>query len=92
MKFYNNIENCIEFLNGQSEITVSFCSQKWINKIKKLHDKHPEDVEILAENNDGSIYAKLPIKYLKISAPKMVSEEQRQAASERLKDSKNKNK
>lgn len=92
MKFYNNIENCIEFLNGQSEIAVSFCSQKWINKIKKLHDKHPEDVEILAENNDGSIYAKMPIKYLKISAPKMVSEEQRQAASERLKNSKNKNK
>ena len=92
MKFYNNIENCIEFLNGQSEITVSFCSQKWINKIKKLHDKHPEDVEILAENNDGSIYAKMPIKYLKISAPKIVSEEQRQAASERLKNSKNKNK
>lgn len=84
MNFISNNENCIEFLNNQQVITVSFCAQKWINKIKKLHNEHPDDVKIIAENQDGSIYAKLPIKYLKISVPKQISEEQRQAASERL--------
>ncbi len=85
MKFENNIENVIEFLNNEKTIAVSFCSRKWINKIKRLHEKKPDEVKIIAENKDGSIYAHLPIKYLKISPPRKVSEEQKQAASERLK-------
>lgn len=92
METFSNNENCIEFLNNQHSITVSFCMQKWINKIKKLKTKHPEDVKIIAENQDGSICARLPIKYLKISAPKKVSEEQRQAASERFKKLREENK
>lgn len=92
MEIYNNNENVIEFLNNQHTITVSFCMQKWINKIKKLNESYPDDVKILAENDDGSICAKLPIKYLKISAPKKVSEEQRQAASERFKKLRENNK
>ena len=85
MKFVNNNENCVEFLNNQKTMTVSFCSQKWITKIKKLSQSNPDDVEIIAENKDGSICAKLPIKYLKISVPRKVSDEQRQKASERFK-------
>ena len=85
MKFVNNNENCVEFLNNQKTMTVSFCSQKWITKIKKLSQSNPDDVEIIAENKDGSICARLSIKYLKISAPRKVSDEQRQKASERFK-------
>ena len=92
MNFVNNNENCIEFLNNQHQITVSFCMQKWINKVKKLKEKHPDDVKILAENEDGSICARLPIKYLKISAPRKVSDEQRQRASERFKKLREENK
>ena len=92
MNFANNNENCIEFLNNQHQITVSFCMQKWINKVKKLKEEHPDDVKILAENEDGSICARLPIKYLKISAPRKVSDEQRQAASERFKKLREENK
>lgn len=85
MNFVSNHENCIEFLNNQHTITVSFCMQKWINKVKRLKEKYPDDITIIAENEDGSICAKLPAKFLKLSAPKQVSEEQRQAASERFK-------
>ena len=92
MNFANNNENCIEFLNNQYRITVSFCMSKWINKVKKLKEEHPDDVKILAENEDGSICARLPIKYLKISAPRKVSDEQRQAASERFKKLREENK
>ena len=92
MKFVNNNENCVEFLNNQKTMTVSFCSQKWITKIKKLSQLNPDDVEIIAENKDGSICARLPIKYLKISAPRKVSDEQRQKASERFKKLREENK
>lgn len=92
MNFANNNENCIEFLNNQHSITVYFCMQKWINKVKKLKEEHPDDVKIFAENEDGSICARLPIKYLKISAPRKVSDEQRQAASERFKKLREENK
>ena len=47
MNFANNNENCIEFLNNQHQITVSFCMQKWINKVKKLKEEHPDDVKYL---------------------------------------------
>ena len=92
MKFVNNNENCVEFLNNQKTMTVSFCCQKWITKIKKLSQSNPDDVEIIAENKDGSICAKLPIKFLKISAPRKVSDEQRQKASERFKKLREENK
>ena len=92
MKFVNNNENCVEFLNNQKTMTVSFCSQKWITKIKKLSQSNPDDVEIIAENKDGSICARLSIKYLKISAPRKVSDEQRQKASERFKKLREENK
>ena len=73
-------------------MTVSFCSQKLIAKIKKLSQSNPDDVEIIAENRDGSICARLPIKYLKISTPRKVSDEQRQKASERFKKLREENK
>ena len=92
MNFANNNENCIEFLNNQHQIIVSFCMPKWINKVKKLKEEYPDDVKIIAENKDGSICAKLPIKFLKISAPRKVSEEQRQAASERFRKLRENNK
>ena len=92
MKFVNNNENCVEFLNNQKIMTVSFCSQKWITKIEKLSQSNPDDVEIIAENKDGSICARLPIKYLKISAPRKVSDEQRQKACERFKKLREENK
>ena len=79
-------ENNIEWLTGQDRVTVSFSQQKFVNKIRKLAQKHPE-VEIVAENADGSITAHVPLKFVKISAPKHVSEEQRAKAAERLKRS-----
>ena len=66
---------------------------RWsVRKIKKLSQSNPDDVEIIAENKDGSICAKLPIKFLKISAPRKVSDEQRQKASERFKKLREENK
>ena len=80
-------ENNIEWLTGQDRVTLSFSQGKFINKIKRLAESHPE-VEIVAENKDGTITAHVPLKYIKISAPRVMTEEQRQQARDRLLKSK----
>lgn len=76
-------ENVIEWLNGDDKVTVSLSQIKYINKVKKLKDKYPDDVEIVAENEDGSLTAKLPLSAIKISIIK-VSDENRAKARERF--------
>lgn len=62
--------------------------RKWITRIRKLAEQHPSEVTILnqPETNDGCIYARLPVEYLKISPKRRVdlSDEQRLATAERL--------
>lgn len=78
-------ENVIEWLNGQQTVTVTFSQPRFINKVKKLAETNPE-VQILAENTDGSICAHVPLKFIKLSAPRQMTEEQREQARERLKN------
>lgn len=84
MESYN--ENCIEWISNQHSITCTFSQLKWVNKVKQLKKKHPDKVKIVAENKDGSIVAKMPIKALKLSIiERELSEEQRKEMSYRLK-------
>lgn len=62
-----NIENAIEWLTGQDTITVSLTQKRFINRVRKLAKKYPKSIEIVAENNDGSIMAHLPINALHLS-------------------------
>ena len=78
------IENCIEWLNGQDRVTLTMSQPRYINKIKKLAEKYKE-VEIIKENTDGTLLAHLPLKFIKISAPRQVSDEQKEKARERFK-------
>ena len=81
-------ETCVGYL-AQDE-HAEFCSseQKWINKILRLHEKHPDEVKILhhPEDNGGMIYAHVPKSWLKVSPPRQVNytKEQRAAMAERL--------
>lgn len=61
--------------------------RKWITRIRKLAEQHPDQVIInrQPEDNDGCIYAKLPANWLKIQ-PKLrreISDEQRAILAER---------
>ena len=62
--------------------------RRWITRIHKLKQEHPDDITILREpeTNDGCIYCKLPVSYLKIQAPikRELTEEQKQVLRERL--------
>lgn len=81
-------ETNIDIVNTEHQATVSSSELKQINKIKKLHESHPEEVKIVIapEDNHGVIVAKMPKSYIKISPPRKVNytEEQRAAAAERL--------
>jgi hypothetical protein len=84
-------ENVIEFLRGQQRATATFCSQNKLgNKVRKLAKEYPEEVQIVAENPDGSIVAHFPVKWVKITAPSKnrpeMSEEKKQELRERIKE------
>lgn len=83
-----NSENMIEFISGTRTATVTFTNQKHINRIKKLYEERKDDFKYFIENPDGSICAKLPLKWIKINAGskegRVMTEEQKEAARIRL--------
>ena len=72
-------EFCIEWTRSSKTSTVTAPNNTSIkNKIVKLAQEKPEEVQIIAENKDGSILAHVPTKYVKISPPRQISEEERE--------------
>ena len=65
--------------------------QKDISCIRKLAEKHPEDCQIIADNEDGSICAHVPVAWIRISPPRQYTEEQRQQMGERLRQNRSEN-
>ncbi len=57
-------ENVIEWITGDKTVTVALTQKRYINRVKMLAEKHPNLVEIVAENADGSLCAHLPLKAL----------------------------
>lgn len=84
-------ENVIEWVNGSDYIGVTLSQKKWINKVE-LFATQDENVQILARNADGSIFAHLPISYLKLSKKRTVelTNEERGELAERLRKARNK--
>lgn len=83
-----NTENMIEFLTGTRTATVTFTNQKHINRIKKLYEERKDDFKYFKQNDDGSVCAKIPLKWIKINAGsktgRIMTEEQKEAARIRL--------
>lgn len=82
-------DNAIEWVVGDKVACVSFYQKKFVNKIKRLEKNFPNDVDIVAENSDGSICAHIPISWVKISPPRKgreFTDEEKALAAERLKN------
>ena len=77
-------ENVFEWLNGQDIVTVTLSQKRFINKILKLSKEFPEEVRIDRINDDGTILAHIPLKYVRISRPRELSEEEKELARQRL--------
>lgn len=79
-------EFVIEWIKGSDHAGVTVPSGTALkSKLFRLAEDHPDEVKILKENEDGSVFAHIPVSYVKISPPRQISDEQKEAASERFK-------
>ena len=87
-------ENVIDFITGERTATVTFTNRKHINRIKNIYEERKDDFKYFRENPDGSICAKIPLKWIKISPGSkegwIMTEEQKEAARIRLQNARNK--
>lgn len=56
----------------------------WKSKLMRYAESHPDEVKLIAENKDGSAVFHVSVNWIKCSPPRKVSEEQKAAAGERL--------
>lgn len=77
-------ENVIEWLRDEKTAALTITQGRVKSKVERLAKARPEECEILARNEDGSMFARVPVGWVKISPPREVSEEQRQQAKERM--------
>lgn len=80
--------NCTDREKGY----ISSDERKWVNKVRKLKEQHPDEVRVIREpeQNDGCIYAEIPVSWFAIRPPvkRVLTDEQRQEMSERMKSMK----
>lgn len=81
------MDNAIDWCNNDYAV-VSTDTRSWINRILRLANQHPEEVEILylPEDNDGALLAHVPVSWVKVSPPRKhaLTENQRAALRERM--------
>lgn len=80
-------ETVVGYIDSDKHASLCSGERKWINRILKLKADHPDEVSIkeYPETNHGIILAHFPKKWLKISPPRQMSDEQKTAMAERLK-------
>ena len=81
------IDNTYEWFTGDNVAIVTFSQKKWINKMRKYAEEYPEEVQIVVENEDGSIVGRVPVTWFKMSPPRKgreFTEEEKAATAERL--------
>ena len=82
------METACDYLDDKV-MYVSTDERRWINRLLKIVEEHPNEVTITQrpEENDGCLCLKCPASYLKISPPsrREMTDEQRIALSERMK-------
>ena len=81
-------ETACDYLTCDKHATFCSSETKWINKIIKLHEQYPNEVEIqvFPEDNQGMLLAHLPKSWFQIRPPRKrdMTDEQRAAAAQRL--------
>ena len=82
-------ENAIEWLDSRDKATVTLHGGRLKNRVLRLAEEYPDDVEIRREpdENDGFLVAKIPVKWVKITPPRRLelTDEQKEELRERLK-------
>lgn len=84
------VENVIEWIDGDDYVAVTLSSRNK-NKLIKLAEKFPDDVDFVRENKDGSVFGHIPLKWVAMRKPRQVNytDEQRKEIAERFALSRN---
>lgn len=85
-------ETSIDFMADENFMIVYTCEKKYIRRLKELKEKYPKKVKVLQDCED-CMTVKCPKAWFKFPKPKTkrnFTEEQRQAAAERLRGNKDK--
>lgn len=83
----NMNENVLEWYKNEPIATVTLSQGKYITKIRKLAKRFPDECQITHENQDGSIVAHIPVKWIKINnTQREMTEEEKKLAAERIRN------
>lgn len=81
-------ENAIEWLDTKPKATVTLHGGRLKNRVLRLAEEYPDDVEIRREpdGNGGFLVAKIPAKWVKIAPPRRLelTDEQKEELMARL--------
>lgn len=75
-------ENAIEWITGDKTATVTFSGGRLAGKIRRLAKLHPDEVEIIKDYGSGML-AHIPVKYIRINAPRTLTPEQKKKLADR---------
>ena len=82
-----NIETCFNYTTREAGY-FSSNEPKYISKVHKLKEQFPDKVTIIAEpeDNDGVIYAKMPISFFRLQAShsRIMTDEEKDTLREQL--------
>lgn len=82
------METCFNYTDKEVAY-FSTDERRFITKVRKLKEKFPDQVRIIAEpeENDGCLYCELPVRWFTIRIPKKMNftDEQREEMSVRMK-------
>ena len=94
-----NVNECaVNFIKGEKVASVTAAAgTKWNNRIRKWAEEFPEAVQILAVNEDGSVFAHFPSKFVKLERPvervgRKLTDEEKVVSAERLRVAREKKK
>ena len=84
---YNKYERETIIIGNDAEPTVNISTYQavWIRRLLRLDERCPDDVKIIKQTDDY-IEVDVPKRFLKVSPPRFVSEEQREASKKRLQE------
>lgn len=80
---YGSNENVIEWITNSDYATITVNQGSTKSRIKKLAGSRPQDCFIVAENQCGSLCARIPRSWVKINPSLELSEEERLIRAER---------
>lgn len=81
-------ETAIEHIAGEELCGISTGERTMRNRLAKLAEQNPEQVKCIALNEDGSVYYKVPWRWVTVRKPstRTMTAEQRAELAERMKD------